>query len=85
MHLWFENHCVCLYTVIFRSYEGTTITFNYGISTFCNEKIFPLILKDTLKIFSMFLGLHSLYPLLCSVLQAHLYSCISGSLDFCWS
>ena len=54
---------VYLYAVIFRSYEGTTVTFNYSISMLCNE-IFLFILKDTLKIFLMFLGLQSLYPLL---------------------
>ena len=28
---------VYLYAVIFRSYEGTTVTFNYSISMLCNE------------------------------------------------
>lgn len=61
-----------LYTVIFRSYEGTAITFNYSMNLFGDESVFPLILKDALKIFPTFLGLHSLY--LCSALCSRLTS-----------
>ena len=66
---------VYLCGVIFRSYEGTTVMFSYSVSTLCNE-IFPFILKDTLKILLMFLGLHSPYPslLFCALgspLQLH--------------